>query len=144
MQCFDEPALDAALLLLPVVGFVEFDDERMLRTADAVRAELDANGFYHHQDDGLPGREGAFLACSFWLAECYARQGRLPEAREVFDRTMGAASPLACSQSRSIPSAVSCWATIRRRLRTSRMSPRSPRLRRRAASDASLSEGLAG
>lgn len=96
VQCFDEPALDAALLLLPVVGFVEFDDERMLRTADAVRAELDADGFLYRyrQDDGLPGREGAFLACSFWLAECYARQGRLPEAREVFDRTMGAASPL--------------------------------------------------
>jgi GH15 family glucan-1,4-alpha-glucosidase len=96
VQCFDEPALDGALLLLPVVGFVEFDDERMRRTADAVRDELDADGFLYRyrQDDQLPGREGAFLACSFWLAECYARQGRLAEAREVFDRTMGAASPL--------------------------------------------------
>jgi GH15 family glucan-1,4-alpha-glucosidase len=96
VQCFDEPALDAALLLLPVVGFVEFDEERMLRTTDAVREELDADGFLYRyrQDDELPGQEGAFLACSFWLAECYARQGRLPAAREVFDRTMGAASPL--------------------------------------------------
>ena len=96
VQCFDEPALDCALLLLPVVGFVAFDDERMLRTADAVRDELDANGFLYRyrQDDGLPGDEGAFLACSFWLAECYARQGRLPQAREVFDRAMGAAGPL--------------------------------------------------
>ena len=96
LQCFDEPALDSALLLLPVVEFVAFDDERMLRTVDAVREELDANGFLYRYrgDDKLAGKEGAFLACSFWLAECYARQGRLPQAREVFDRTMGAASPL--------------------------------------------------
>jgi GH15 family glucan-1,4-alpha-glucosidase len=96
VQCFDEPALDAAVLLLPVVGFVDFDDERMLRTSDAVREELDANGFLYRyrQEDELTGQEGAFLACSFWLAECYARQGRLLQAREVFDRAMGAASPL--------------------------------------------------
>ncbi len=96
VQCFDEPALDSALLLLPVVGFVAFDDERMLRTTDAVREELDAGGFLYRyrQNDKLEGEEGAFLACSFWLAECYARQGRLTQAREVFDRTMGAASPL--------------------------------------------------
>ncbi len=96
VQSFETNALDGALLLLPVVGFVAFDDERMLRTTDAVREELDANGFLYRyrQDDELPGKEGAFLACSFWLAQCYARQGRLAQAREVFDRTMGAASPL--------------------------------------------------
>lgn len=96
VQCFDQPALDSALLLLPIVGFVAFDDERMLRTTDAVREELDANGFLYRyrEDDRLPGGEGAFLACSFWLAECYARQGRLVQAREAFDRAMGAASPL--------------------------------------------------
>lgn len=96
VQCFDEPALDSALLLLPVAGFVEFDDERMLRTTDAVREELDAGGFLYRyrREDELGGEEGAFLACSFWLAECYARQGRLPQAREAFDRAMGAASPL--------------------------------------------------
>ena len=96
VQCFDRPALDGALLLLPVVGFVPFDDERMVRTTDAVREELGAGGFLlrYREDDELPGREGAFLACSFWLAECYARQGRLPQARETFDRALGAASPL--------------------------------------------------
>jgi GH15 family glucan-1,4-alpha-glucosidase len=96
VQCFDEHALDGALLLLPVVGFVSFEDERMLRTTDAVREELDADGFLYRyrRDDELAGQEGAFLACSFWLAECYARQGRLPQARETFDRAMGAASPL--------------------------------------------------
>jgi GH15 family glucan-1,4-alpha-glucosidase len=96
VQCFDTPALDGALLLLPIVGFVTFDDQRMVRTTDAVHDELDAGGFLYRyrQDDELAGEEGAFLACSFWLAECYARQGRLRQAREVFDRAMGAASPL--------------------------------------------------
>jgi GH15 family glucan-1,4-alpha-glucosidase len=95
VQCFDEPELDAALLLLPVVGFVEFEDERMVRTAAAIHEDLGAQGFVrrYDRDDGLPGKEGAFLACSFWLAQCYARQGHLPEARVVFDRAMGAASP---------------------------------------------------
>ncbi len=96
VQCFDGTALDGALLLLPSVGFVAFDDERMLRTTDAVREELDANGFLYRyrENDELPGQEGAFLACSFWLVECYARQERLAQAREVFDRAMGSASPL--------------------------------------------------
>ncbi len=96
VQCFDEPELDAALLLLPVMEYIEFGDERMVRTADAIRRELDADGFlyrYRRKDD-LPGKEGAFIPCSFWLAECYARQGRLGDAREVYDRAMGAASPL--------------------------------------------------
>jgi GH15 family glucan-1,4-alpha-glucosidase len=95
VQCFDEPELDAAALLLPVLGFVEFDDERMVRTADAIEQALGEGGFVRRYEraDGLPGKEGAFLACSFWLAECYARQGRLRQAREVFDRAVGAASP---------------------------------------------------
>ncbi|HEX3910119.1 MAG TPA: glycoside hydrolase family 15 protein [Solirubrobacteraceae bacterium] len=95
VQCFDEPELDAALLLLPVLGFLEFDDERMVRTADAVRVTLGAGGFIrrYERDDGLPGQEGAFLACSFWLVECYARQGRLEQAREVFDLVLDAAGP---------------------------------------------------
>ncbi len=94
-QCFDEPELDAALLLLPVLGFVEFEDERMLRTAEAVHETLGEAGFIrrYEREDGLPGKEGAFLACSFWLAECYARQGKLTQAREVFYHAIGAASP---------------------------------------------------
>ncbi len=95
VQCFDEPELDAALLLLPRVGFVEFDDARMASTARAIHEELGAQGFVrrYRRDDGLAGEEGAFLACSFWLAECYARQDALQDAREVFDRAMSAASP---------------------------------------------------
>jgi GH15 family glucan-1,4-alpha-glucosidase len=96
VQCFDGRELDAALLLLGVIGFVEFDDERMVRTTDAIAEELEANGFIYRyrQPDGLRGGEGAFLACSFWLAECYARQDRVALAQEVFDRAMGAANPL--------------------------------------------------
>jgi len=94
LQCFDQPQLDAALLLLPVVGFVAFDDERMVRTTDAVHDELGAQGllYRYRGDDGLEGDDGAFLAASFWLSECYARQGRLAEARAAFDRAVGAAS----------------------------------------------------
>jgi GH15 family glucan-1,4-alpha-glucosidase len=95
VQCFDEPELDAALLLLPRVGFVAFEDERMVSTARAIHEELGAEGFVrrYRRDDGLVGKEGAFLACSFWLAECYAHQDALQDAREVFDRAMSAASP---------------------------------------------------
>src|SRR5205807_7028143 len=96
VQCFENKALDAALLLLPVMGFVAFDDERMVRTADAVRDELGDGGLLrrYRQDDGFAGQEGAFLPASFWLAGCYARQGRKGEAREIFDAARAAANPL--------------------------------------------------
>jgi GH15 family glucan-1,4-alpha-glucosidase len=96
VQAFGEHALDAALLLLPVMGFVAFDDERMVRTAEAVREELSVDGMLMRYQiaDGLPGKEGAFLPCCFWLAECFAYQGRIAEAREVFDRAAAAANPL--------------------------------------------------
>jgi GH15 family glucan-1,4-alpha-glucosidase len=88
VQAFDRPALDAALLLLPEAEFVEPTDARMVRTVDAIREELDEGGLLvrYRGADGLRGREGAFLACTFWLVECLARQGRAEEAREVFDR----------------------------------------------------------
>ncbi len=91
VQAFDHPLMDASLLLLPTVGFIDYDDERMVRTADAVRKDLDMDGLlsrYPAGDDGMEGKEGAFLACSFWLAECLANQGRLEEAHEVFRRVL--------------------------------------------------------
>jgi GH15 family glucan-1,4-alpha-glucosidase len=97
VQAFDRPELDAALLLLPTVEFVAWDDERMLRTMDAVQEELGAGGgllYRYTRDDGLPGKEGAFLCCSFWLAECLARTNRLSEARSVFDQTSARANDL--------------------------------------------------
>lgn len=87
---------DAALLRLPAAGFLAWDDERMLRTADALRGALDLGGGLlrrYDADDGMPP-EGAFLACSFWLATCLARQGRDDEAREVFQRAEGTANGL--------------------------------------------------
>jgi GH15 family glucan-1,4-alpha-glucosidase len=95
-QVFGGRALDAALLLLPVAGFVAWDDPRMIRTADAIREEL-ADGPLlrrYTSGDGLKGREGAFLPCSFWLAECLAHQGRVDEARAAFDAALSAGNDL--------------------------------------------------
>jgi GH15 family glucan-1,4-alpha-glucosidase len=97
VQAFDRAELDSALLLLPTVEFVAWDDERMLRTVAAVQEELGAGGgllFRYRRDDGLPGREGAFLCCSFWLVECLARTDQLSEARSVFDQTIARANDL--------------------------------------------------
>jgi GH15 family glucan-1,4-alpha-glucosidase len=97
VQAYDRRELDAALLLLPTVEFVTWDDERMVRTVAAIREELDAGDgllYRYRRDDGLPGKEGAFLCCSFWLVECLARSGDLDEARAVFDQVMGKANDL--------------------------------------------------
>ncbi|MGB6065666.1 MAG: glycoside hydrolase family 15 protein [Desulfomonilaceae bacterium] len=97
VQAFDHTVTDASLLLLPTVDFVDFKDERMIRTTDAVREELEEGGLlrrYASFDDGLPGSEGVFLPCSFWLAECLARQGRLDEAHNVFCRALGTGNDL--------------------------------------------------
>jgi GH15 family glucan-1,4-alpha-glucosidase len=95
VQSFDRSDMDAALLLLPSVEFVDWRDERMLRTAAAIREELDAGDgllYRYRRSDGLPGREGAFLCCSFWLAECLAHQDELEDARTVFDRAVSTAN----------------------------------------------------
>jgi GH15 family glucan-1,4-alpha-glucosidase len=92
---FDGEDLDAALLRLPAVGFLDWDDERMVGTTDAVRERLDFDGLLrrYEADDGMPP-EGAFLPCSFWLATCLARQGRRKMAREVFERAAACANDL--------------------------------------------------
>jgi GH15 family glucan-1,4-alpha-glucosidase len=97
VQAYDRSELDAALLLLPTVEYLAWDDERMLRTVDAIREELDAGDgllYRYRRKDGLPGQEGAFVCCSFWLVECLARAGRLSDARDVFERTLQAANDL--------------------------------------------------
>lgn len=97
VQAFDHPVMDASLLLLPTVEFIPYDDERMIRTVDLIRRELGENGLirrYPVGDDGLDGKEGVFLACSFWLVECLARQGRLEEAQNVFQRTVSTGNDL--------------------------------------------------
>ena len=99
LQAFGSPNVDAALLLLPSVGFVDYDDERMLGTVRAVRSQLEVDGLVlryrtAQTDDGVGGREGSFLACTFWLAECLARQGQLDEARVAFDRALATGNDL--------------------------------------------------
>ena len=97
-QSYDSRELDAALLLIPRVGFLPPDDPRVIGTIDAVREELAHGGFlrrYSTDDadvDGLPGGEGAFLVCSFWLADALYMTGRTKEARELFERLAGLAN----------------------------------------------------
>jgi len=95
VQAFGEKPLDAAVLRLPAYGFLPYDDERMVSTVDVIRTELDDGGLLrrYDADDGMP-REGAFIACTFWLAQCLAGQGRADEAQETFDRALRTASAL--------------------------------------------------
>jgi GH15 family glucan-1,4-alpha-glucosidase len=87
MQAFGSSELDAAVLLLPSVDYIAYDHPRMLSTTDVIRRELTHGGLIrrYRADDGLGGEEGVFLACTFWLVECLAHQGRVEEARELFD-----------------------------------------------------------
>jgi GH15 family glucan-1,4-alpha-glucosidase len=100
VQSFGGEELDSALLLLPQIGFVAWQDERMVRTVDAIRERLEIDGLLlrYHVDPQLQGgegeREGTFLACTFWLAECLARQGRHGDAQYVFDRAAGCGNDL--------------------------------------------------
>ncbi|MFF5186081.1 glycoside hydrolase family 15 protein [Streptomyces sp. NPDC000345] len=94
-QFYGSADLDASLLLIPRVGFLPPDDPRVAGTVDAVREELGHHGLLRRYStdgttvDGLPGDEGAFLACSFWLADALHMTGRTEEARELFERLVG-------------------------------------------------------
>lgn len=93
VQYYDGKPLDASLLLMPQVGFLKPDDPRVIGTVAAIERELLHDGFVlrystEEVDDGLSGREGAFLACSFWLADAYAMQGRLDEGTALFERLL--------------------------------------------------------
>jgi GH15 family glucan-1,4-alpha-glucosidase len=92
-QAYGSPHLDAALLMMPLVGFLKSDDPRMIGTVRAIERELMSGGFVHRYDtnkteDGLPAGEGVFLLCSFWLADNYALMGRMQEANALFERLL--------------------------------------------------------
>jgi GH15 family glucan-1,4-alpha-glucosidase len=94
-QFYGSQGLDASLLLLPRVGFLPWTDERSIGTVEAVQRELMRDGFLLRYDphadggpDGLPGGEGAFLACSFWLVDSLQAIGRKQEAVELFERLL--------------------------------------------------------
>ena len=92
-QSFGSTELDASLLLIPMVGFLPYSDPRVIATVAAVEKDLLQDGFvlrYRTESsvDGLPPGEGAFLACTFWLADSYAALGRREEAVALFERLM--------------------------------------------------------
>jgi GH15 family glucan-1,4-alpha-glucosidase len=92
-QSYGSTAPDAGALMVGLVGLLAPTDDRFTKTIDAVRRELGRDGFISRYstdltDDGLPGSEGQFLACSFWLVEALAVNGREAEARELFERLL--------------------------------------------------------
>ena len=96
VQYYGSDRLDASLLLIPLVGFLPADDPRIVGTVAAIERELMRDGFVERyradeenvEVDGLPPGEGVFLPCSFWLAAVLARQGRLDEAIELYERLL--------------------------------------------------------
>jgi GH15 family glucan-1,4-alpha-glucosidase len=95
-QSYGSKRLDASLLVIPLVGFLPADDERVIGTVAAIERELTHDGFVYRypgdeagrEIDGLPPGEGAFLPCTFWLADNIALQGRLDEAEDLFERLL--------------------------------------------------------
>lgn len=89
VQSFGSTALDASNLLIPIMELLPFDDPRVQGTLDRTLEQLTENGlvYRYRADDGLPGGEGAFLLCTFWLVDALALSGRLEQAREVFAAT---------------------------------------------------------
>ena len=127
-QSFDSDELDAAALLMPILGFLPADDERMRSTIEAIARDLTEDGLvlrYRNaaegvNPDGLTGEEGTFVICSFWLVSCLAKAGEVERAR-------GAVRPARGLRERPRPAgrgdrhrvAASCSATSRRRSATS-------------------------
>jgi GH15 family glucan-1,4-alpha-glucosidase len=94
VRAVGEEELDASLLLGVLAGYDDPRSERLVATVDAVVRSLRDGPFVlrYRSDDGLRGQEGAFLTCSFWLADAYARQGRLEEAAQLMDELVGIAN----------------------------------------------------
>ena len=93
-QAYDSGLLDASALLIPQVGFLPPTDARVRGTVEAIERKLLRDGFVLRYDtatteDGLPPGEGAFLPCSFWLADAYVLLGRVAEAQRLFARLVG-------------------------------------------------------
>jgi GH15 family glucan-1,4-alpha-glucosidase len=93
-QSYNQPALDAGVLLMPALGFLPASDPRVQGTIKAIEKNLMQDGFVlrykpEHTNDGLAGTEGAFLACSFWLVDAYAYSGRRHDAEVLFERLIG-------------------------------------------------------
>ncbi len=93
VQYYGSTELDASVLMMPLVGFLPPEDPRIKSTIAAIEKSLLQDGFVARYQanssvDGLPGKEGVFLACSFWLVDNYVLQGRLDDARQLFERLL--------------------------------------------------------
>ena len=94
VQYFGADAIDASALLMPLMFFVSATDSRMISTVDRILEELVSDSLVHRYEpgkaagDGLPGREGTFSMCTFWLVEVLARAGRLDDARFIFEKML--------------------------------------------------------
>ena len=119
MQSYGSDALDASALLMPLTFFMAPNDPRMLATVDAIRSPIDrgglaADGLVYRYDpklapDGLPGVEGTFNICSFWLVEALTRAGRtdparLADARLLFEQMLGYGNHLGLYSEQTGPS----------------------------------------
>jgi len=98
-QHYDTDSLDASVLLAAIFGFLPAQDERLRATVDAIASDLTENGFVlryrtDETDDGLSGKEGTFLICSFWLVSALAIVGELQRARDLMEKLLRIASPL--------------------------------------------------
>jgi GH15 family glucan-1,4-alpha-glucosidase len=94
VQYYGSDTLDAALLLMPLVGFLPAEDPRVVGTVEAVQRDLMSDGLVRRYladgtVDGLPGGEGFFLPCTFWLVDCLEAMGRHGQAHEIFSRLLG-------------------------------------------------------
>ena len=99
VQHYDTDALDASLLLLPLVRFLPADDPRIRATVFAIAEELTVDGLVlryrtEETDDGLDGEEGTFLICSFWLVSAFAEIGEHVRAKQLCEKLLSFASPL--------------------------------------------------
>ena len=97
VQSYGSQALDASMLLIPILGFLSPDDPRMIGTVAAIERELMVDGFVLRYStteghDGLPPGEGVFLACSFWMVDNLRLQGRIDEATTMFERLLALAN----------------------------------------------------
>jgi GH15 family glucan-1,4-alpha-glucosidase len=99
VQSYGSTALDASLLLIPLVGFLPISDPRVVATVEAIEQKLVVDGFVlrydlEKSDDGLSGDEATFLLCSFWLVDCLIMLGRRDDAHHLFDKLLGVRNDL--------------------------------------------------
>src|SRR4029450_8377799 len=98
-QHYATDALDASTLLAAIFGFLPGDDERLRKSVEAIASDLTEDGFVlryrtDETDDGMSGKEGSFLICSFWLVSALAVVGDLQGARDLMEKLLRVASPL--------------------------------------------------